>query len=370
VFNKIDYNSRIISYYFLYLISHFPKKNTLQRLNSSRLFVLILILGALGCSQQNKNTAQFQLTLSKNYPRWLKAGEMNTEQTSGIAFIGKDSSGSRNFLLADDIGKIHLLKIEDDTVFNFTDIKLSEKVINYFKDYPKMDFEEIAFDSFTRNVYLSVEGNGKDFKNYLHIFKLIFKDNNIYSCQLEDIEALEIKPEDELLEYTKPNIGFEGLAVDSKNFYLGLENVFSDKSFGDSTLIYIVDKDNLTIKKVLSTKKLGIKTICGLFSDADKSLWGVDRNQRLIFHLILDKNLEVDQFTKTDFIPAVPGYTNIPYVSSAESICMDEENNVYVVDDPWYEFYVPPDSVLKKLDKNTINNFKQFIPVIYKYNKN
>jgi hypothetical protein len=348
----------------------FSKKITLQRLDSSLLLLLIFILGSWGCSQQAKNASPFQLTLAQNYPRWLKAGEMNTEQTSGITFIKKDSSGSRNFLLADDIGKIHLLKIEDDTVFKLSDVKLSDKVVYYFKDYPKMDFEEIVFDPFTKSVYLSVEGNGTDFKNYLHIFKLIFKDENILSCQLEDVETLDIKPEDKFLQFTKPNIGFEGMAIDSKNFYFGLENIFSNKSFGDSTLIYVVDKENLTIKKIISTKKYGIKTVCGLFSDADNSLWGVDRNQRLIFHFTLNENLEVDQFNKTDFVPAIPGYTNIQYVSSAESICMDDNHNIYIVDDPWYEFYVPPDSVLNQLDINTINNFKEFIPVIYKYNKN
>lgn len=369
MFNKEFGNSRIISDYFLYLVCHFPKNNTLQRLNSSHLILLILFLGTWGCSLKNNNT-ELHLTLSPQYPRWIKSGEMNTEQTSGITFIEKDSSGNEIFLLADDIGKIHLLEISDDTVFNLTKVKFSDKVLDYFKDYPKLDFEEIVFDPATKNVFLSVEGNDEDFEKYIHIFRLIFKDDNIYSADIEDLQALDIIPKDEFLEFAKPNIGFEGLAVDSKYLYLGLENDFSDETFGDSTLIYIVEKQSLSIKNILSTKKIGIKTICGLYCDLDKSLWGVDRNQRIIFHLTFTDNLDIDQFQKTDFIPAVPGYTNIPYVSSAESICMDNEKNIYVVDDPWYKYYVPPDSVLKCLDDNTINNFKQFIPVIYKYNKN
>ena len=341
----------------------------MHRFNSLRHILFLLLLGAVGCSPQKSNNVT-NLTLSANYPRWLSEGEFHTDQTSGITFIGKDSSGNKNFLLADDIGKIHLLKISKDTMFSLIDIKFSDDVINYFKDFPKNDFEEIVFDPATKNVYLSVEGNGDDYRKFVHIFRLIFKNDNIFSAYIQNVEDLQIKPKEELLEYTKPNIGFEGLAVDSKNFYLGLENIFGPKSFGDSTLIYIVNKKNLMIEKIISTAGLGIQTICGLYSDKDKSLWGVDRNQRLIFHLTLNEDFDVNQFWKTDFVPAIPGYVNIPYVSSAESICMDDEKNIYIVDDPWYEFYIPPDSVLNRLDEKTISDFKQFIPVIYKFKTN
>ena len=341
----------------------------MQKYNSLRFILFLFLLGVWGCSVQNV-TNDLNLKSSAHFPRWLSAGKYHTEQTSGIAFIGKDSLGGKNFLLADDIGKIHLMKITDDTIFTFTDIKFSDNVINYFKDFPKEDFEEIVFDPVTGNVYLSVEGNGDEYREYVHIFRLIFKDNNIYSAYLQDIEDLKIEPKEEFLEFTKPNIGFEGMAVDSNYFYLGLENVYGSKTFGDSTLIYIVDKKNLTIKKSISTAGLGIQTICGLYSDKNYSLWGVDRNKRLIFHLTLTSDFDINQFWKTDFIPAIPGYTNIPYVSSAESICMDDENNIYIVDDPWYQFYIPPDSVLNQLDEKTVSDFKEFIPVIYKFKKN
>ncbi len=341
----------------------------MYNINSLRVILIIFLLGAWGCSAQYI-TNDLNLIPSAHFPRWLSTAKFHTEQTSGIAFIGKDSLGNKNFLLADDIGKIHLMKITDDTTFAFIDIKFSDSVINYFKDFPKLDFEEIVFDPWTKNVYLSVEGNGEEYRKFVHILRLIFKDNNIYSAYLQYVEDIKIEPEDEFLKFTKPNIGFEGIAVDSNNFYLGLENIYGTKSFGDSTLIYIVDKKNLTIKKTISTSGLGIQTICGLYSDNNNSLWGVDRNKRLIFHLTLNKNLDINQIRKTDFVPAIPGYTNIPYVSSAESICMDNENNIYIVDDPWYQFYIPPDSTLKQLDEETVTDFKEFIPVIYKFKKN
>lgn len=38
-----------------------------------------------------------------------------------------------------------------------------------------MDFEEITYDKTTGEVYLSVEGNGENFNDYVGIYKLILK---------------------------------------------------------------------------------------------------------------------------------------------------------------------------------------------------
>ncbi len=99
-------------------------------------------------------------------------------------------------------------------------------------------------------------------------------------------------------------------------------------------------------------------------------MWGIDRNQRKIFNLKLNENLEISELDITEFKSTIPGYTNLGYVASIESICMDHEKNIYIVDDPWYNFFVPPDSVLSELNSETINNFKQFVPIIYKYSTN
>ena len=45
------------------------------------------------------------------------------------------------------------------------------------------------------------------------------------------------------------NVGYEGLAVDENNFYLGLEGIVNNGNFADSTFIFVVDKQSLIIKK-------------------------------------------------------------------------------------------------------------------------
>jgi len=63
----------------------------------------------------------------------------------------------------------------------------------------------------------------------------------------------------------------------------------------------------------------------------------------------------------------IPGYHNLNYLPSYESITMDDDDNIYIVDDPWKEVFVPKEEILDKLDKQTINNFKQYVPIIFKY---
>ncbi len=325
--------------------------------------ILYLIAFSVLINAQNKTT---DLQPDKNFPQWLKTEHSRTNQTSGIAFL-KSESDKKYFILADDIGYIHLLTIKSDLVFSIEEVSFVGDAENYFSDFPKKDFEDILYDKNTNEVYLSVEGNGKNFKDYVGIYKLVFKDNDIFSKQIISVTKMNFTPETLFYKYTDWNIGYEGITVDKNYFYLGLEGFVTDKIFADSALIFIADKSDLNIIKEVSTKDLGIYTICGLFSDKDYSLWGIDRNNRQIFHILFDEAFNIKDFSVFDAFAYIPKYHNLNYSASYESIAMDEENNLYIVVDPWEKVYVPQQDILDKLDNETINNFKQYIPVIFKF---
>ena len=331
----------------------------------SALFYLILFFA--GC---HSSSTQQALVIKKDpaYPRWLKNGNYNTEQTSGACFLGLDKDGNKNFLLADDIGKIHHFQIKADTLFSFSPVFLGENVKAFLDTFPKWDFEEIVYDKYVNSIYLSIEGNNPDFKKYVGIYRLLFEDNNVYADTILGIEKLRFKPENLFLKYTANNIGYEGLAVDSDYFYLGLEGFSESGVFADSTFLFIADKKNLQIVKQISTKKLGIHTICGLYSDKDKSVFGVDRNNKKFFHLNFDNLLNIKDYGIADIPISIPGYPEYDYVAALESVAMDNNRNIYFVDDPWKTFYIPPPEIKEKLDNTTVNNFKKFIPIIFKFN--
>ncbi|GAB6283238.1 MAG: hypothetical protein STSR0008_19980 [Ignavibacterium sp.] len=304
-----------------------------------------------------------ELQPDKNYPRWIFDGKKESNQTSGIVFVNA-SKNQKNFLLADDVGEIYLLKIKNDTIFSLNKIDFSDKVNKFFEDFVKKDFEDITYDKFENKFYISIEGNKPNTKQEVGVYQLEFDKD---FSKVKSVKKIEIKPENKFLQYVDDNIGYEGLAVDEKYFYLGLEGFAKKNLFSDSTIIFVVDKKEKKIIKEISTKSVGIQTVCGLFADKNNSLWGVDRNNRKIFHLTLNKNLDIETNQIYDFNPSIPKFKNYSYVAAIESITLDDENNIYITDDPWKEFFIPNKTILSYLDNETIKNFEKYIPIIYKY---
>lgn len=328
---------------------------------------LIFIIGlSLGCS--SRITKQDSVNPDNFYPRWLKTDSYRTNQTSGITFISEDESGNDEFLLIDDIGKLHRLQILKDTIFHFTPIHFSEEVTNYLETFPKIDFEEIAYDKFTGEVYVSIEGNGADFIRYNGIYKLEFKDKNIYNNLVTAIKKIEINPDEIFTKYVRENIGYEGLAVSKNYLYLGLEGILNEvNSFSGNTLVLVIDKSDLQIFKEVYTGEYDIISICGLYAESDSLIWGIDRNSRSLFNLNFDDSLNTTSHKLIKLKTVVPFFNDFEYTGSLESITMNKRKNIFLVDDPWHSRFVPDSNILNKLDEVTVKNYKEFVPIIYKF---
>lgn len=330
---------------------------------------LLLVTASLYFSVPSEpNLKTISVHPAEYYPRWLMNESYRPSQTSGITFLREREDGGEEFFLADDIGKIHRLIITDDTLFNFSELKFSDKVKSYQSDFPKLDFEEIFYDKISGKVYITIEGNGENHLAYHGIYELIFKENNIFKDSVITLEKLEFKPEKIFYSNLRPNIGYEGFTADEKYFYLGLENEQTPEgNFSEQTVIRIADKKTFTIVKEISTRDFNISTVCGLYSDENFSLWGIDRNHKRLFKLLLDEYLNIVDFKYFEIKSVIPGNNYLEYVGSLESITLASDKFLFLVDDPWHTFFVPPSDVLEKIDTNSINNFKNFIPVIYKF---
>ena len=331
-----------------------------------RIPVIVFITFVIYSCRQN--SPELKINGAENYPRWLMNEAYHTSQTSGITFLSKSNDGTMQFLLADDIGKIHRFFIKKNTVFNFTEIKFSQEVLDYLTDFPKIDFEEIFFDRFSGEVYLTIEGNEENHLVYHGVYKLKFMNNDVYQDSVIGIQKLVFQPQEMFTKDLKPNIGYEGFTADENYFYLGLENVqTSEGNFSGHTVIRIADKKSLEIIKEVSTENIGIATICGLYSDENYSLWGIDRNNKKVFKLIFDEYFKVAENNFFEIKTVVPQYNNFEYVGSLESITIVTDKFLFMVDDPWYKFFILPDEILIQVDTTTANNFKNFIPIIYKF---
>ena len=326
--------------------------------------LLFFLFPLLLFAQSNK----ICLTLDEGYPMWLKTSTERTDQTSGIAFIKHDRN-KKLFLLADDIGDLKLLTLSDDTLFRITNIPFEDSVKNVLLNFPKADFEEIVYDRYENKYFLSIEGNGKNFKKFVGIYELLLDGVEPEQYKVKSLQKIIFQPEEKFTKYTAPNIGYEGIASDANYFYLGLEGFVKENIFADSTLIFIASKKDKKILKEISTYSLRIESICGLFSDKNYSLWGIDRNNRKIFHILFDEDFQIKDYAEFNCTGIIPGYKNLNYSASFESITMDDENFLYIVDDPWKINFIPEKHILDQTDNMTISNFNEFIPIIYKFNK-
>ena len=87
---------------------------------------------------------------SEYYPRWLKSENYRTYQTSGITFISEDENGTEEFLLIDDIGKLHRLQISQDSIFRFAPIYFSTEVVNYLNAKTGKTLKVIYYNNSTK----------------------------------------------------------------------------------------------------------------------------------------------------------------------------------------------------------------------------
>ncbi|HSH66790.1 MAG TPA: hypothetical protein VLB84_13590, partial [Bacteroidia bacterium] len=298
------------------------------------LLLCLLFCGFISCNS-SINHNDLHLTPDNNFPQWLSYNGYSTSQTSGITYLSTDSAGNKIFLLADDVGKLHHLKVTDDNISSITPIYFSPDVEKFFTEFPKVDIEEVLYDKKKDVVYISIEGNGKNYQNFASIFRLSFARNDIFADTIQAVEKMQMTPQKLFSKYLDMNIGYEGLAADDNYFYLGLEGFSTKGMFADSTVIFIVDKTSLKIVKQINTKQFGIHTICGLSADGNYSLYGIDRNNKKIFHLIFNNELNVERCDTAAVKTNIPNYKSFNYVASLESITMDDEKNIYMIDDPW-----------------------------------
>lgn len=309
-----------------------------------------------------------KLTLDENYPIWLKDNGKHTDQTSGIAFIGA-KNGAKYFLVCDDIGKIHRIKLKNNRV-DIETIEFDKEVEKFLDKFQKMDFEEIVFDKFANRVFLSIEGNGINYRNEVGIYEIRFKNDDIFSNKITGISKVYFPEWNEISKFTDQNVGFEGVAVSKTKIFLGLEGFQFGQIFLDSTMLYVIDKDSKKLIKEISTKKLGIHTICGLYALDDYHIFGIDRNQQNFFEIKFDGKYNPESIELIKLELPVPKKKELKYVASIESITLDDENCIYVIDDPWKKFYVPDPEILNQLNKGDQENFKDFIPLLFKYKLN
>ncbi|MFN0152343.1 MAG: hypothetical protein ACKVU1_16685 [bacterium] len=303
------------------------------------------------------------------WPRWLEARDRHADQTSGLAFVGRDASGARVFLVADDVGDLWRLRVFGSAdSFALSPIAFEGAAAETLARFPKSDLEEISFCPITHRVILSIEGNGPKedpadttFREWLGVFELAMAPDALTATRVTSIARLDLPEWAAATRLATKNVGFEAASLCGDTLLLGLEGVSSGEGlFADSTLFEVYDIARGT-RREISTHGLSIMTATGFARAADGRYFGIDRNSYRLFAF----RIEHGTLSHLQSIPlSMPGVGGVAYlIPSAEAVAVDDEGFVWVVVDPWK--YEP--ITREGLSPRDISNYKQKVPLIYKY---
>ena len=329
---------------------------------------------ASAASSAASNTSAAPKTLPSlqpepGWPRWLEDSNSRTHQTSGLAYVGRNSSGARVFLAADDEGDLWRLELAPpDDEFLLEQIEFVGAARETLARFPKDDFEDITYCPISHRVLVSIEGNGPKedeadttFRDWLGIFELQIEPDVMHAERVPKVDRLPLPEWRDATRYACRNVGFEAAAACMDTIVLGLEGVMLGPGlFADSTFIQVFDLARGT-RLEFSTSGHAIGTATGLARASSGAYYGIDRNSARLFTFTIRDGALRDVRT---IGLSMPGIHGVPYlIPSAESIAIDDEDYLWIVVDPWK--YEP--MTQEGLSPRDIDNFRDKVPLIYKY---
>ncbi len=313
------------------------------------------------------------------WPRWIETADGRaTQQTSGLAFVGRRDDGSAVFLAVDDEGALWRLAVaEPGAAIRLDPIPFTGAAAEALARFPKKDLEGIAYCPATMRVLVSIEGNAPrgeagddrdrgaepdDFRKSLGVFVAVLDPPDpLDASRVVGLERLPLAHWAAASRPATPNRGFEGIAVREDTLLLGLEGVLvGEEGFADSTMIDVFDLGARTLR-AFSTRSLGIVSVTGLEVGRGGRWYGVDRNQATLFAFRIGAG-GIEDFESVPL--ALPGVRGVPYnLPCAESIALDDSGAIWIAIDPW--IYEP--TTRAGLSAHDVMNYETKVPMLYKF---
>jgi hypothetical protein len=310
-----------------------------------------------------------RLAPEPGWPRWLTTAEGTAaDQTSGLAFVGRDGAGDRVFLVADDTGDLWRMTLQGrDETIRLYPIPFRGAAEETLARFAKRDLEGIAYCPATARLLLSIEGNvrpgapaGAPFRDALGIFEATLDAEPLRASRVTRLTRLALPAWDGASRLAAKNRGFEGIAFRGDTLLLGLEGITTEgEGFADSTVFELFDLRAGTWSEH-GTGRSGIETITGLDVSPEGVVYGVDRNQLRLFTARFGPRGASIRSAGL----SMPGVRGVPYrLPSPESIAVDDAGFVWIAVDPWV--YEP--ATLDGLMPRDVARYKKKVPMLYKF---
>lgn len=302
------------------------------------------------------------------WPLWLVdfGTRTRTDETSGIAFVGRDATGAQHFLLADDTGVFHHCTVRDPAglgvpVLQLSPVAFTASLLDSLDEYEKWDFEALALElprprpppADTIRAWVSIEGRGKRFREHAAVHAMDFigtpvkKSGDAEAADASRCWQVEARgaaiPGGRFWEgHVSPNRGLEGLAIGDRIAFLGLESLSPRSELSAAgTILFVYDRSSNRVARI-GTRPLEIRSICGLDAWGDSLSVLVDRNRQSLFLLWWDLKIPGRIRAAYRFALDLPAPDGFRYaVPSVEGLALDDRGDFWCVTDPWRGHYHP-----------------------------
>jgi hypothetical protein len=300
------------------------------------------------------------------WPVWLKdyTTRERTNETSGIAYAGRDAEGRLCFFLADEIGFLNLCRVSETKDGRAARIELERVVIDRslsdaLSDHDQWDFADLALewpagqpgavgalpDSVT--ALLSIEGRGTRYLEQTDLLRVRLDRERRASgpggatpAAGPQWRARALGPWVPGARFWEAQAGIDrgiaGIATSARYTFLGLASLVDRGEFNTrGTMLYIYDRGTGRVGQVV-TRGLDISSVGGMAALSDTVLVLVDRD-RLSLDVIRWDPLVPGQVTACDRFPLeLLGPGGFRYaIPSIEGLTIDDRGDLWCVTDPW-----------------------------------
>ncbi len=306
------------------------------------------------------------LVAAPGWPVWLKdyATHERTNDTSGIAYAGRDAAGRLCFFLADETGFLHLCRVRETADGRAARLELERVVVDRslsdaLRDHDQWDFEDLSLewpagqpgavgalaDSVT--ALLSIEGHGLRYREQTDVLRVRLVRELRANAPVTDSSAGESRWRVRALGEWVPGArfweaqagadrGIAGIGTTARHTFLGLASLVERGELNTrGTMLYIYDRDSGRVGQVI-TRGLGIHSVGGMVALSDSLLVLVDRDHEALDLIHWDPRVP-GQVTACDRFPLeLLGPGGFRYaIPSVEGLTIDDRGDLWCVTDPW-----------------------------------
>jgi len=312
------------------------------------------------------------LAPAPGWPLWLKDRETSrrTEETSAIAFAGRDAAGRACFVLADDIGQLHLCRVTEAGAAHAADsadpppaprlqlerVQFGASCFDTLAAQTRWDFEALALAPLQRGALLAdtltgllaIEGREPDVLGESRVLRIRLARNAADATPGPASPApWRVETDGDVIpgavfwnDFVGADRGIQGLGLTDEHIYFGLSRLAPrGEPFARGSAIFVYDRVRDRVATLL-TASLEIRSVTGLTAPDDTVLVVLDGDRMALNVLRWGAGAEGWTARCDRFPLELPGPDGLRFaIPTLAGVTLDDRGDIWCVLDPSPEHY-------------------------------